>query len=66
MKTKKIEFEFSSKEENSISFRYFDNGSNSKNKIIKPKLVDKICRQLKINYTINTDNGFLFTFTKNN
>jgi two-component sensor histidine kinase len=63
---KKIEFEFSSKEENSIHFRYFDNGSNSKNQIVKPKLVDKICRQLKINYKIDTENGFLFTFTKNN
>jgi two-component sensor histidine kinase len=65
-KVKRIEFECFSNEENSIHFKYFDNGSNSKNQIIKPKLVDKICRNLKINYKIETENGFLFTFTKNN
>ncbi|MFN7044419.1 MAG: sensor histidine kinase [Flavobacterium sp.] len=65
-KVKKIEFEFFKDENDIINFRYFDNGSNSKKQAFKPKLVDKICRQLKINYKIDTENGFLFTFTKNN
>lgn len=43
-------------------FQYSDNGSQNKNQKIEPKLIAKLCRQLKINYEINTVNGFSFSF----
>lgn len=45
-----------------IVFHYSDNGSQSINKNIQPKLVDKLCRQIKTVYEINTINGFSFSF----
>ena len=50
--------------ENQLSFLYSDNGTVNMTQNIKPKLIDKICRQLKIEYTINTENGFTFSFQK--
>ena len=50
--------------ENQLSFLYSDNGTVIMTQDIKPKLIDKICRQLKIKYTINTENGFTFSFQK--
>ena len=50
--------------ENQLSFLYSDNGTVDMAQNIKPKLIDKICRQLKIDYTINTENGFTFSFKK--
>ena len=50
--------------ENQLSFLYSDNGTVIMTQDIKPKLIDKICRQLKIEYTINTENGFTFSFQK--
>lgn len=47
-----------------LYFKYSDNGHAKINHSIKPKLIDKICRQLKIIYTINTENGFAFSFEK--
>ncbi|OBX17569.1 MULTISPECIES: tetratricopeptide repeat-containing sensor histidine kinase [Bizionia] len=47
-----------------LYFKYSDNGHAKINHSIKPKLIDKICRQLKIKYTINTENGFSFSFEK--
>ncbi|MBU2929002.1 tetratricopeptide repeat-containing sensor histidine kinase [Winogradskyella psychrotolerans] len=49
---------------NQLSFMYSDNGAVIITQDIKPKLIDKICRQLKIEYTINTENGFTFSFQK--
>ncbi|EPR72616.1 sensory transduction histidine kinase [Winogradskyella psychrotolerans RS-3] len=50
--------------ENQLSFTYSDNGRVRITQDIKPILIDKICRQLKIEYTINTENGFTFSFQK--
>ena len=47
-----------------LLFIYSDNGISLANKSIKPKLVDKICRQLEMDYNINTDNGFNFSMSK--
>lgn len=61
---KKIDFILTN-QNNSISFTYKDNGENSKNKILKPKLVEQLCQQLELEYKIDTINGFHFYFVKN-
>ena len=71
-----IKYAFNSQQEKNISFSvikknnvlvftYVDNGENSKNEIIKPVLAEQLCLQLEVEPTINTDNGFHFSFTKN-
>ncbi len=60
---KEIHFDLKYKN-NTLIFNYSDNGTTSLNKTIKPKLVDKICRQLEMNYKINTVNGFTFLLEK--
>ncbi|WP_452218870.1 tetratricopeptide repeat-containing sensor histidine kinase [Lacinutrix undariae] len=60
---RQINFELSYKE-SILYFNYSDNGTVSISKDIKPKLIDKICRQLEIKYTIKTRNGFSFSFEK--
>ncbi len=50
--------------ENQLCFSYSDNGRNSIGKTLYPKLVIKMCRQIKVNYTINTTKGFSFSFNK--
>jgi len=47
-----------------LFFDYADNGNDNQNKTIKPKLIDKICRQLEIGYKISTENGFSFSIEK--
>lgn len=47
---------------NEMIFQYSDNGNKSKSEIIQPKLIDKLCRQLKVEYEINTLNGFSLSF----
>lgn len=47
-----------------LQFSYFDNGKNSIGKKIHPKLVIKMCRQIKVNYIIDTEKGFSFSFNK--
>ncbi len=47
---------------NEINFQYSDNGNENINENIQPKLIDKLCRQLKVVYKINTLNGFSFSF----
>jgi two-component sensor histidine kinase len=49
------------KEEGLIYFDYSDNGE-SKNEISQLNLVEKLCRQLRIDYRIDTGNGFKFSF----
>ncbi|MFC5196048.1 histidine kinase dimerization/phosphoacceptor domain -containing protein [Bizionia hallyeonensis] len=61
--SKTINFRLTHKE-NRMYFNYSDTGSREKNKEVKPKLIDKICRQLKTEYQIETDNGFSFSFEK--
>ncbi|MEC4005947.1 histidine kinase dimerization/phosphoacceptor domain -containing protein [Flavobacterium sp. SUN052] len=59
------EINFSLKLENELlCFSYTDNGTVILDKQIKPKLIDKLCRQLKIKYVINVDKGFSFSFKK--
>lgn len=48
-----------------LFFNYFDNGTTAINKTITPKLIDKLCRQLKVDYRIDTNNGFKFSFEQN-
>lgn len=61
---KEIEFKLIIKENNLI-FTYQNNGENSMDKNNAPKLVSKICRQLKVNCEIETSKGFQFQFFKN-
>ncbi|WP_047547014.1 sensor histidine kinase [Psychroserpens sp. Hel_I_66] len=61
---KEIDFELKYDENNFLYFNYSDNGTQAKGKKIQPKLIDKICRQLKIEYDIDTTNGFNFSFEK--
>lgn len=61
---KKIDFSLT-KANTDISFTYKDNGKNSQNKKIKPKLVEQLSQQLELEYNINTTNGFHFYFDKN-
>lgn len=42
-------------------FEYSDNG-NAGNKITKLNLIEKLCRQLRIQYSIDTENGFKFNY----
>lgn len=49
---------------NQLYFSYFDNGKNSIGKTLHPKLVIKMCRQIKVNYMIDTEKGFSFSFNK--
>lgn len=58
-----INFELT-KQNELISFNYNDNGTTLQGEEIKPILIDKLCRQLKIEYSISTSNGFSFTFIK--
>lgn len=51
--------------ENGYKFYYNDNGALSKGQLIKPKLVEKICRQLRVAFTIQSENGFKIFLEKN-
>ncbi|WP_170233976.1 tetratricopeptide repeat-containing sensor histidine kinase [Bizionia myxarmorum] len=50
--------------ENILFFDYADNGSALIQQEIKPKLVDKLCRQLRVQCQIDTEKGFSFSFKK--
>ncbi len=47
---------------NEMYFNYSDNGNQKLESSIKPKLVDKLCRQLKLEYKITVSKGFSFSF----
>lgn len=47
-------------------FEYYDNGEASIGQEIKPKLIDKLCKQLQVYYAIVTQEGFYFSFDKVN
>lgn len=49
---------------NVIYFEYSDNGNSIAANFEKPKLIDKLCQQLKIQYTIKTEKGYSFSFEK--
>ena len=60
---KEITFEL--KKQNDIFyFRYSDNGTAIFPENIRPKLISKICRQLKVNGNFDTSKGFSFSFEK--
>ena len=46
-------------------FYYSDNGVVDKSKMELPKLIDQLCRQLRVAYTLNVENGFTISFEKN-
>jgi len=58
------EINFEVKYNGILSFVYSDNGLSTIDTTIKPKLIDKICRQLEVEYKINTTDGFSFSVTK--
>lgn len=60
---KEINFDLN-KSNDFLSFKYSDNGSVLSDTTIKPKLIDKLCRQLRIDYAISTNKGFNFSFEK--
>ncbi len=60
---KHIIFDFIVVDDN-IIFRFSDNGKDVIGKEVSPKLAHRLCRQLKITWVTNTDNGFLFYFEK--
>ena len=57
---KKIDLKIYS-DESQIYFDYRDNG-DVKNEITKLNLIEKLCRQLRIKYKIDVENGFKFSF----
>uniref|UniRef100_UPI00404B31BC sensor histidine kinase n=1 Tax=Flavobacterium sp. TaxID=239 RepID=UPI00404B31BC len=61
---KQIVFSISLQDED-IVFSYMDNGKNfNSNPKTKPVLVDQLCRQLEVSYTINYTSGFELIFKK--
>lgn len=58
---KEISFDLH-KEDNLLFFNYSDNGKLAIGTHIKPRLIDKLCRQLRIDYIINTSEGFNLSF----
>ncbi len=51
-------------ENNFIIFHYRDNGINEHKNPLQLKLIEKLSRQINIDYIVNTDNGFSFEFVK--
>lgn len=51
--------------ESKLFFNYQDNGENSKKIELKPALVEQLCLQLEVDYTINSSQGFQINFIKN-
>lgn len=49
---------------NILKFTFKDNGLLAVGAAIQPKLIDKLCRQIKIDYKINTNEGFEFKIEK--
>jgi two-component sensor histidine kinase len=59
------EINFTLKQENDIMhFFYADNGNKKFTAVLKPVLIDELCKQLKLDYTIENRNGFTFSFKK--
>lgn len=61
--TKEIVFTLK-KENNAFYFEYRDNGVGLSSENVKLKLIDQMCRQLRIQYRIKNEEGFVFSFTK--
>ena len=61
--SKKITFSLK-KDNDMFHFQYRDNGVGIPLNDVKPKLIDQMCRQLRISYTITNDQGLFFAFTK--
>lgn len=52
------------KSENKLHYIYNDNGQQAKGSTIKPKLIIKICKQIKADFVIETKNGFEISISK--
>lgn len=61
--SKEINFTLN-KKDNFFYFHYWDNGVGLLDENNMPKLVDKICRQLRVEYKINSFSGFSFSMRK--
>ena len=60
---KEIRFELK-QDKGSFCFSYSDNGVGFSGVDLKPKLIDQLCRQLRVNYEMDSDSGFHFSFEK--
>ena len=60
---KKIQFRFEV-HDNILNFTFSDNGVGMSENDGQLKLIDKLCRQLKIQYNLENINGLLFSFKK--
>ncbi len=60
---KEIRFELK-QDKGSFCFSYSDNGVGFSSVDVKPKLIDQLCRQLRVAYQIDADRGFHFSFEK--
>lgn len=60
---KEIRFELK-QDKGSFCFSYSDNGVGFSSVDVKPKLIDQLCRQLRVQYQIDADRGFHFSFEK--
>ena len=58
-----IQFRFEIQDKN-IHFTFSDNGVGLSDHDVQLKLIDKLCRQLKVQYNLNNQNGLLFSFKK--
>lgn len=47
-----------------LNFKYKDNGTSLKGKIIEPKFALKLCQQMRVNAKISTQQGFELMFQK--
>lgn len=57
---------FKLKQENDcFYFNYSDNGIGVASESAKPKLIDQLCRQLQVPYTIDSEKGYALSFQKN-
>lgn len=61
---KRIDF-ILKKAETEMIFIYSDNGSSTKKNFSTPKLIGQLCKQLKVEYTIDIKDGFQFRCRKN-
>lgn len=52
-------------EDDKLVFYYADNGTKQNGKVLpKPALIDQLCRQMEVDYTLKNDAGFEFYFKK--
>ena len=60
---KEIKFSLT-QDNNEVVFFYADNGTKKFDQAVKPVLIDELCKQLKLEYSISNNEGFTFSFQK--